>query len=278
MKNIIKVKNFTKNYGTLKAVNNATFNVEKGKITGFVGKNGAGKSTTLKAMMNMIFPTEGKITINGLDAVKDTKKIKQEVSYMSSDINYYENLKVIDLFNFTLNFSNKNQEDINELANYFEINPNKKISQLSLGNKKKVSIILTFLNDSQIIILDEPTNGLDPLMQEKFFKLILKEKQAGKTIFLSSHNLSEIEKYCDTVIIIKDGIIVDEIDMKKEKKKLKQIVSYTTKNNKKEYYEFDEDINQLIKELSKKDLKDLEIRTKTIEEEFMGYYKGEDDE
>jgi ABC-2 type transport system ATP-binding protein len=278
MKGIIKVKNLTKKYGALTAVKNATFNVEEGTITGFVGKNGAGKSTTLKAMMNMIFPTEGTIKIKGFDAIKDTKKIKEIVAYMSSDINYYENLKVIDLFNFSLNFSNKTNEDVDRLVKYFQINPQKKISQLSLGNKKKVSIILNFLKEADIIILDEPTSGLDPLMQEKFFKLILKEKKEGKTIFLSSHNLAEIEKYCDTVIIIKDGLIVETIDMKKEKEQLKQVITYKTKDNKKATYEFDGDVNDLVKELSTKNLKDLEIRTKTIEEEFMGYYKGEEDE
>ncbi len=276
---MIKVENFTKKYGDFVAVDNINFAIKENEIVGFVGKNGAGKTTTIRVIMNMLFPTFGKITINGLDSIKDTKKIKEFTSYMPSDIVFYENLKAIDIFKFCLKFSHKDFSEVERLAKYFELDLNKKIYELSTGNKKKVAIIEALLKENEVIILDEPTNGLDPLMQKKFFDLILKEKAKGITIFLSSHNLGEIEKYCDRVIMIKDGKIVETIDLNKKNNKIKYIVSYEDKNKNKAKYEYEGDIQTLIKKLGELNLKDLEIRKKTIEEEFISYYEsGEDNE
>lgn len=272
---MIKVENFTKKYGNFIAVDNISFEIKENEIVGFVGQNGAGKSTTIRCMMNMLFPTSGKITINGLDSVIDTKKIKEITSYMPSDTIFYENIKVDDLFKFCLKFSKKEYSEVKKLAKYFELDINKKIHELSTGNRKKVSIIEALLKDNEVIILDEPTSGLDPLMQKKFFDLILKEKTKGTTIFLSSHNLGEIEKYCDRVIIIKSGKIVETIDLKK-KQKIKYIVSYIDTKDNKIKYEYDGKINKLIKDLALLDIKDLEIRKKTIEEEFISYYESSD--
>ena len=270
---VIELEHFSKAYGKFLAVDDINISIEKGEIVGFVGKNGAGKSTTIRAMVNMIFPTNGKITIDGMDSVKDAKKIKNKLSYMPSDSAYYENVTSEELFKLCLKFSNEGFERAHELAAFFELDSKKKISELSLGNRKKVSIIQALLKSAEIIILDEPTSGLDPLMQGKFFELILKEKEKGATVFLSSHNLSEIEKYCDKVIIIKDGKIVDYLDMRNVKIKHKQTVSYTTKDGVSKSYEFSGDINSVVSELSKLDLESLEIKTNTVEEEFIKYYK-----
>lgn len=273
---MIKVEKFTKKYGDFIAVDNISFEIKENEIVGFVGQNGAGKSTTIRCMMNMLFPTLGKITINGLDSVIDTKKIKEITSYMPSDTIFYENIKVEDLFKFCLKFSKKEYSEVEKIAKYFELDLNKRIHELSTGNKKKVSIVEALLKDNEVIILDEPTSGLDPLMQKKFFDLILKEKAKGVTIFLSSHNLREIEKYCDRVIIIKSGKIVETIDLKK-KQQIKYIVSYVDKKDNKTIYEYDGKINDLIKNLSLLEIKDLEIRKKTIEEEFISYYESSDE-
>ncbi len=270
---MIKVENFTKKYGDFLAVDDISFHVNKGEIVGFVGKNGAGKSTTIRTMVNMLFPTNGKITINELDSIKDTKEIKEFLSYMPSDSNFYDNLKVSEIFKFCLKFSNKDYKEVKELSKYFELDLNKKIHELSTGNRKKVSIIQSLLKDNKVIILDEPTGGLDPLMQKKFFDLILKEKKRGVTIFLSSHNLSEIEKYCDKVIIIKAGKIVETVDLNNKNKETKYIISYENNKHEKKKYQYDGDLNKLIKELSDIKLSDLEIRKKTIEEEFISYYE-----
>jgi len=259
------------------AVRDVNFEVGQGEIVGFVGKNGAGKSTTIRAMVNMLFPTKGSININGLNAISDAKKIKGFLGYMSSDCALYDNVTSMELFRFCVGFSNVDLLKAVELAKYFELDTNKKISALSLGNRKKVSIIQVLLKDSKVLILDEPTSGLDPLMQSKFFELILKKKKEGAAVFLSSHNLSEIERYCDKVIIIKDGVIVDRIDMKSTKIKKKQIVSYTTAEGIEESYEYDGDINELVTKLSNIKLQTLEIKSKNIEDDFIKYYEEEGD-
>ncbi len=269
----IEIKNFVKQYGKFPAVKGIDLSVEKGQIVGFVGKNGAGKSTTLRTMLNMLNPTQGTIEILGLDSEKDSKLIKTMVSYVPSESAFYENVTCEKLLQFALGFTKTSVEEMKNLCEYFELDITKKIDELSFGNKKKLSIIQGFLKNSQLLVLDEPTNGLDPLMQNKFFELLLQEKKKGKTIFLSSHNLSEIEKYCDKVAIIVDGEIADYFDMKDVKIKHKQVVSYTTKDGISKNYEIEEDINSLIQKLSKLNLESLEIKTKTVEDEFISYYR-----
>lgn len=273
MSEVISIKNFSKSYGSFKAVKKLNLQINGGEVFGFVGKNGAGKSTTIRSIINLIHPTEGTIEVLGMDSVKMSKAINAKVSYVPSESVFYDNVTSMELFKFCLKFTNSDMDRVNELAEYFELDLNKKVSDLSLGNRKKVSLIQAFLKDSEIIILDEPTSGLDPLMQNKFFSLILKAKSKGKTIFLSSHNLSEVEKYCDRVAIIKDGELVDLFNMKDVKINHKQIVSYTTKDGQNFSYDLEEDINALIKKLSKLDLESLEIKSKTVEDEFIEYYK-----
>ncbi len=273
--NILEIKDFSKNYGNFQAVKSLNLEIPEGKIVGFVGKNGAGKSTTIRSILNMINPTSGSISVFGLDSIKDTKKIKDSVSYIPSEASFYDDITCKQLFDFAKQFTDTSDEEIQNLAKYFELDLSKKITELSFGNRKKVTLIQGFLKNSKLMILDEPTNGLDPLMQNKFFELILKEKEKGKTIFLSSHNLSEVEKYCDKVAIIKEGVLVDYFDMKDIKIKHKQVVTYTTSDGKTESFEIEGNINELIVKLSKLDLVTLEIKAKTIEDEFIDYYKEE---
>ncbi len=272
---MIEINDLTKKFGDFTAVDDISLKIEKGRIYGFVGKNGAGKSTTIRVMMNMLMPTSGQVFINNLDAIKESKQIKGFTSYMPSDITYYDNLKVSKFFDFNLEFSGKSKEDMVALAKYFELDLNKKIAELSLGNKKKVSIIAMLLKDSDVLILDEPTSGLDPLMQKKFFDLILQQKEAGATVFLSSHNLLEIERYCDEVAIIKDGKIVDVVDLDKVSIKHQQVVEYKTSDGQEVRHDLNGDINELVRELAKMDLEYLEIKNKSVESEFIGFYEGE---
>ena len=271
--NVIEINNFTKKYGNFTAVSNLNLSIPKGKIVGFVGKNGAGKSTTLRSMMDMLHPNEGSISILGMDSVKDSKEIKKRVAYIPSEALFYDGLTVLELFKFSIKFNDSTMDDIKSYCDYFEVDLKKKVNELSLGNRKKVSLILGFLKDSELIIFDEPTNGLDPLMQIKFFDKVLDENQKGKTIFLSSHNLTEVEKYCDKVAIIKDGKLVDYFDMDKVVINRKLVISYTTKDGVSDSYEVDGDINKEVKKLSKLNLVSLEIKSKTVEEDFIKYYK-----
>ncbi len=275
---VIEIKDFVKSYGKFTAVKGINLSVDKGQIVGFVGKNGAGKSTTLRTMLSMLNPTHGKIKILGLDSEKDSKAIKNIVSYVPSESAFYENITCEKLLKFALGFTKTSVEEMRELCEYFELDLSKKIDELSFGNKKKLSLIQGFIKNAELMILDEPTNGLDPLMQNKFFELLLKQRDNGKTIFLSSHNLTEIEKYCNKVAIIVDGEIADYFDMKDVKIKHKQIVSYTTKDGISESYELEQDINLLIQKLAKLDLESVEIKTKTVQDEFISYYKTSEKE
>ncbi|MFI3257766.1 MAG: ABC transporter ATP-binding protein [Spirochaetales bacterium] len=272
----VEINDFTKKYQNVTAVNNLNFSVAKGKIVGFVGKNGAGKSTTLRALFNLIKPTAGSMKVFGLDSQKNAKEIKRLASYVASEASFYDNITCKQLLQFALFFTESSLEDVEDLALYFELDLTKKINTLSLGNRKKLSLIQGLIKKSQLLVLDEPTNGLDPLMQNKLFALLRKEQENGTTILLSSHNLSEIEKYCDAVAIIKDGELVDFFDMKDVKIKHKQILWLQTKDGKTENYEIDEDINAVIAKLAKMDLAAVEIKTKTVEDEFIEYYRGDE--
>lgn len=270
---VIKVTNLTKMYGEFKAVDDISFAVEKGQIVGFVGKNGAGKSTTIRSMMNFLAPTEGSCNLCGLDSVSDSKAIRNKAGYMSSDAMFYEGVTGKELFRLSAKIGKVPFEIVEELSAFLELDMSKKVSELSLGNRKKVSIIQALIKDTEVLILDEPTSGLDPLMQERFFELLLEKQKKGVAIFLSSHNLTEIEKYCDRVIIIKDGKIIDEIDMKNSDIRKGQVVSYETKSGECSQFEYSGDANALIQQLSELDLAHVEIRNKSVEDEFIKYYQ-----
>lgn len=275
---IIEIKDFSKSYGKFLAVDSLNLEIEEGEIVGFVGKNGAGKSTTIRCMMNILFPSTGSIMIDGKDSVENAKELRSVISYMPSETEFGKSITSYELFKFCARFIDGGLKKAVELAEYFELDLTKKIGALSLGNRKKVSIIQALIKDAKVIILDEPTSGLDPLMQEKFFNLLLDEKEKGMTVFLSSHNLAEVERYCDKVAIIKDGELVDYLNMDNVRVNRQKMVSYTLKNGERNSYIFDENVNDLIKELARLDLTSLEIKNVSVEDEFIKYYKEEDDE
>ena len=189
-------------------------------------------------------------------------------------------MKVKDLLSYSEAFLPEKDEKYKvELLKYFELDGERNIGDLSLGNRKKVGIIICLLKKAKLIILDEPTSGLDPLMQKKFFNKLLAEKKKGVTIFLSSHNLTDVEQYCDRVVIIRGGKLVKTLTLANVKKERKMKVMYTEKGKKKpESFILEEDINVLIRDLSSKNLESLEIRYQNIEEEFEKYYKGNNDD
>jgi ABC-2 type transport system ATP-binding protein len=266
----------TKYYGKNKGIENVNLEVKEGEIFGFVGKNGAGKTTTIRSLLNMITPNSGQASICGLDCLRQTKEIKKITAYLPGEVEYYQGMKVIDLLNYALSFcEEKDYAYVNKLCEYFELDKNRKINELSLGNRKKIGVIQALLKKPKVIILDEPTSGLDPLMQAKVFDVLIKEKKKGVTIFLSSHNLQEIEKYCDRVAIIKDGEIVEVIEMNGKAREKKLLVRYVTSDNTEQKYVYTGNINDLIAELNKMDLTSLEIKYQSIEEEFQKFYKGE---
>lgn len=288
----IKINELTKLYGKDRGIENINLEIKEGEIYGFIGPNGAGKSTTIKTLLNFIFPTSGEAFIYEKDIVKESEIIKEFTSYVPSEVRYYKEVKVKDILNYAISFfHNCDKEYLNELCKELEIDLNKKMEELSLGNKKKVAIVQALISNPKVIILDEPTNGLDPLIQQKLFKILLKEKDKGKTIFLSSHNLSEVERFCDRVAVIKKGKIVDILDLNNINRDLGKRIKITSKDldidiiknisenlkNTEDGVEFiyKRDINELIKILSHYTLDKLLIEEVRLEESFLNYY-GED--
>jgi ABC-2 type transport system ATP-binding protein len=224
---VIEINNLTKAYGKKRGISNVNLRVNRGEIFGFIGPNGAGKSTTIKVLLNFIFPSSGEAKILGMDCVTETDKIKESIGYVPSEVRYYDNMTVEELLNYAKSFK-KNVDDtyMKELCKTFEVELTKNVSELSLGNKKKVAIVQALIHKPKLLILDEPTNGLDPLMQQKLFKTLLKIREEGTTIFLSSHNLTEVEEFCDRVAIIKEGKIIEVRsieDLLIEEKKLSEV-------------------------------------------------------
>ena len=207
--NVIEINNLTKTYGNARGIVDVSFQVKEGEIFGFIGPNGAGKSTTIRTLLSLIYPTSGSAKIFGKDCIEFAPEIAKEIGYLPSEVFYYDNMKVIDLLKYSASFYKKDcSKRMKELVEIMDLDPTKKIDDLSLGNKKKVGIVQGLLHEPKLIILDEPTSGLDPLMQQKFFDLLIEENKKGATILFSSHILGEVQRLCNRVAIIKEGKIV----------------------------------------------------------------------
>lgn len=288
---IIEVNNLTKYYGKSRGIIDVSFDVEEGEIFGFIGPNGAGKSTTIRILLSLIYPTSGSAKIFGKDCIKYGPDIKKDIGYLPSEVFYYDNMKVIDLLRYSASFYNKDcSKRIKELSELMDLELNKRIDDLSYGNRKKVGIVQGLLHEPKLLILDEPTSGLDPLMQQRFFNLLKEENKKGVTILFSSHILSEVQKLCDRVAIIKEGKIVS----------LEKISTLRENSYKKVYVEanaplkadhfnmdgvsdlqvkdrtvsflFKGDINNITKKIAEISISDIAIEEPSLEEIFMHYY------
>lgn len=292
--NVIEINNLTKTYGKARGISDISFNVEQGEIFGFIGPNGAGKSTTIRTLLSLIYPTSGSAKIFGKDCIQFAPEIKKEIGYLPSEVFYYDNMKVKDLLSYSASFYKKDcRKRIKELAEIMDLDLNKKIDDLSLGNKKKVGIVQGLLHEPKLIILDEPTSGLDPLMQQKFFELLEDENKKGATILFSSHILTEVQRLCNRVAIIKEGklVAVEKISTLKENthKKFKietnaqltpnyfaltGVNQLEVKNNVTSFI-FSGNINDIMKKIAGIEIKNLWIEESDLEEIFMHYYEKE---
>ncbi|MDP4120358.1 MAG: ABC transporter ATP-binding protein [Bacillota bacterium] len=295
MKNVIEINKLTKYYGHNRGITDVSFDVHEGEIFGFIGPNGAGKSTTIRTLLALIYPTSGEAKIFGLDCIKSAPEIAKRVGYLPSEVFYYDGMKVIDLLKYSASFYKKDcSERIKSLSERMNLDLNKKIDDLSFGNKKKVGIVQGLLHSPDLIILDEPTSGLDPLMQQTFFNLLEEENKRGATILMSSHVLSEVQRLCGRVAIIKDGkiVTVDSIASLKEEsyKRFKFIMktevtpdffNVTGVNDLKvdgneHSFIFKGDINLITEKLSGIKIINMWADEPDLEEIFMHYYsKGE---
>lgn len=291
MKYAIEIDNLTKTYGKHRGVENVCLCVKEGEWFGFIGPNGAGKSTTIRTLLGLIKPTDGECKVNGFDSWKMRESIMKDVGYLPSEAIFYPEMSVKETLDYDLSFFNKNDtKRQNELCQRFQLDTKRKIGELSYGNRKKVGIVASLQHSPSILILDEPTGGLDPLMQREFFLILEEEHKKGKTIFMSSHILSEIEHHAQTAAFIRDGKIilkkevseisktsarrvtlrgridVDGISGIKELIKTKDGMSFL----------FSGESKVLIDALNKGEVKDFTVTEPDLEEVFLHYYKKEE--
>lgn len=227
----IVLNDLTKNYGKHRGIDNISFSVNKGEIFGFIGPNGAGKSTTIRTLMGLIRPTAGSATIFGLDCQTQAHVIAQNLGYLPSEDSYYENMKVHGLLQYTADLYGINcKAKMHELSERLNLDLSRRISDLSLGNRKKVGIVSAFMISPKLVIMDEPTSGLDPLVQQTFYDIVQEENRQGTTIFLSSHILSEVQKLCDRAAILKEGKLISIQSIKELRESGYKKISVTVKN------------------------------------------------
>ncbi|WP_026493417.1 ABC transporter ATP-binding protein [Butyrivibrio sp. XPD2002] len=204
--NVIEIRNLTKSYGKSRGVIDVSLSVKAGDIFGFLGPNGAGKSTTIRSMLGFLKINSGDIKILGMDSVRDHERILKEVGYMPSEAWFYDSMKVGDVIKYAADVRGGDySKEAEKICERLKLDTGKRIKQLSLGNRKKVSIVCAMQHKPKIFIFDEPTSGLDPLIQKKFFELINEYVDEGATCLLSTHVLSEVDKYCRTAAIMREG-------------------------------------------------------------------------
>ena len=286
---VLEINNLTKFYGSVLAVKDLSLTLKEGEIFGFIGPNGAGKSTTIRAIMNLIHKTEGTILFEGKVLKKDDIALKEQIGYLPSEVYLYEDMTVKEILDYHASFYKKNLKKRREdLVNRLKLDESKKIGDLSLGNLKKLGIVLSFMHEPKLLIFDEPTSGLDPMMQQVFYELLEEEKEKGTTIFYSTHILSEISKVCDRVGLIKDGTLLKIETIEEMKRKNLTFVTVESKDVKKIVSELKIDvmeqndhmikfknscfINRLIQTLSKYKIDKLLIEEATLEDMFLHYY------
>ncbi|WP_265442627.1 ABC transporter ATP-binding protein [Acetivibrio straminisolvens] len=286
---IIQVTNLKKYYGKHLGIENVSFSVKKGEILGFVGPNGAGKSTTIRILLNFIFPNGGNATICGKDVVKESHEIKKFTGYVPSDVRFYGDMTVKELIRVSNDFyDGSHDKEAERLCNLFELNNSKKFYELSTGNKKKAAIICALAAKPKVLILDEPTNGLDPMMQKRLFAELKNQSANGASILLSSHNLGEVQEYCHRVAFIKQGKILAITDLKEMRHPHKIITTIGGKDiihpsmelleqgEVKRTFRYKGDSALLLKLLQEASPDDFTVNNESLEERFMNLYGMEE--
>jgi len=294
MSNIIEVTNLTKTFGNFKALDNVDLEVSKGQIHGFIGPNGAGKSTTIRVLLGMLKADTGQVSIFGKDAWDDAVEIHKRVAYVPGNPNLWPNLTGGEVIDLLLKMSGQkvDEQRKNQLIERFKLDPSKKCRTYSTGNRQKVVLIAAFATEADLYILDEPTAGLDPLMERLFQESIFEIKEEGKSVLLSSHILSEVESLCDSISIIREGKIIENDSLENlrhlTRNKLtvetKEVVSdinelegvHDLEQKEDKHYEFQVDnskIDTVISYLSKHGIVKLESQPPTLEDLFMQHYE-----
>ena len=289
----IVLNELTKHYGKHRGINNLSFSVNQGEFFGFIGPNGAGKSTTIRTLMGLIRPTGGSASIFDLDCHSKASVIAKDVGYLPSENSYYENMKVRELLQYTADLYGMDcKTKMKELADRLNLDLSRKIADLSLGNKKKVGIVSAIMTSPKLIIMDEPTSGLDPLIQQAFYDILKEENSRGATVFFSSHVLSEVQKLCDRVAILKEGQLIGIQSIKELRESgykkvslsakeaiprdffdLSGIANYAETADKTSVsFMYNGDITAIIDKLHLLHLDDVLLEEPSLEEIFLHYY------
>ena len=290
---LVEVRELTKKFGNFTALDHVELTMDAGEICGFIGPNGAGKSTTIRVLLGMLKPTSGTVKIFGLDAWKDAVQIHKRVAYVPGDANLWPNLtggEVIDLFLKMRGNGSPSKKE--ELLKRFELDPTKKCRTYSKGNRQKIALISAFASDADLYILDEPTSGLDPLMERIFQECVLEVKAKGKSVLLSSHILSEVEKLCDKIAIIRQGKIIETGTLSEMRHLTRTTLTIKTKetipalqevkgihkleqSDSEFVFQVDtEELGNIIQYISSFGIEKLESAPPTLEDLFMRHYEG----
>lgn len=286
---IISTYELTKFYGKSRGIINLSLDVDEGEFFGFIGPNGAGKSTTIRTLLGLIYPTSGRAEILGKNIVKQNNEILSDIGYMPSEAFFYGSMRVRDVISLSAKLRKADcGKEANALCERLNLNTAKRVDELSLGNRKKVSIVCALQHKPTLCILDEPTSGLDPLIQKEFFDILKERHSAGATIFLSSHILSEIQKNCSRAAIIKDGrlIALDSVEsLSKTNAKrvtLHGVRTVPTELNARSIeasgdsvgFLYSGDIKYLLSVAQKLPIYDMTVTEPGLDEIFMHYYES----
>ena len=257
---VIVTKNLSKHYGKDRGIDNINLEIYAGETFGFLGPNGAGKTTTIRSILDFIRPSSGSIEILGLDSVKDSTKIHEKIGYLPGELELFSQMNGRDFLKYMANLrGNVDWNYVEELIHKLNAQSEKRIGDLSHGNKQKFGLIQAFMHNPDILILDEPTNGLDPLVQEEFHKILKELKNSGKTVFISSHVMSEVEELCDRVGIIREGELIAVETVEGLKAKRMQSIEVHFKEKVPE---------NILKDIS--DVEDVEIQENVLKAKVPG--------
>ena len=291
MNNAVSLEGLVKRYGKHRGIEGLDLKVKEGEWFGYIGPNGAGKSTTIRTMLGLIKATEGKSTVLGMDSWKEREKIMEKVGYLPSEAIFYPEITVSETLDYALSLhACKDRRRQKELSERLELDTERKIGELSYGNRKKVGIVCALEHNPSLLILDEPTGGLDPLMQREFFSMLEEEHRKGVTIFMSSHILSEIEHHAETAAAIREGRIivsgkVEEISRTNARRvNLRGKIDISTLTGVKEVVEdkngmsflYSGEASALLEALNKGSVKDFTVTEPDLEEVFLHYYRKEE--
>jgi len=290
---VIATSKLTKFFGKTRALNGVDLEVKQGEVFGYIGPNGAGKTTTIRILLGILQANEGQAQLLGQDAWQDAVGIHRQVAYVPGEVNLWPDLtggEVIDLFVKLRGTNNSSRRE--EMIERFDLDPSKKCGTYSKGNRQKVALVAAFSSDADLYILDEPSAGLDPLMEKEFHECVGEVKQQGKTVFLSSHILSEVEKLCDKVSIIRQGEIIESgslkdlrhltrtemlIETRKPVHGLEDFKGVHNVQQKDLEYSFQvdsEELGRVIQHLGQFEVIKLESAPPKLEDIFMRYYRG----